>query len=284
MQRRRTYLAAVGTAIATAGCFGGSNDDESNGSKRSDGTDTPSGPAVQSFDQPLAAGNAEVSLSKPAVQDSYFAALSEETIAVMAVNGKRFVFLTVDSTGDVAPKLEDFTFEAGDSSARAWTAYDGVVPARNPTAKAPYTPERGSGWIGFAVPAPLKGDHVVSLSVGGETVRTRLPESTRSSLQKPIAEYDVSNFSAPESASPGDTVTVSFDIENTNGTAGVFHGALNGPEPKLFELQFAAGGSETREVELTAKANDEEENEMDLVLYAVGARERASVSLGDGGN
>ncbi|WP_435360204.1 hypothetical protein [Haloarchaeobius sp. DFWS5] len=286
MQRRRTYLAAVGTAIATAGCFGfgGSNEDDDSGpdgQAEITGTDTTTDSDVQSFGDPLSAGDAEVTLSKPAVQDSYFAQLAQDTIGVMAVDGMRFVFVAVESTGDTAPELDDFSLEAGDYSGRGWTAYESVTPARNPTGDGPYDPESGSGWLGFAVPAPLQEDHVISLSVGGETVRTRLPDSAGKALESPVAEFEITNFSVPESASSGDTVSVSLDVKNSNDTAGVFHGALNAPETKLLNLEFEAGASTTWEGELTAEANDEENNEMDLVLYAVGAREKASVSLGD---
>ncbi|WP_267641642.1 hypothetical protein [Haloarchaeobius amylolyticus] len=280
MQRRRTYLAAIGTSIATAGCFGfGDSDGETDGTTPHP-TDTPSGPSVTAFGDPLTAGRASVTLSKPAVQDSYFARLSENAAGVMAIEGKRFLFVNVESTGDTDPKLEDIRFEAGDYSARAWTAYESIAAAVDPTGEAPYTPENGSGWVGFAVPAPLEEDHLITLSVGGQTARTRLPEQGRAALAQQIAAFEVSNFSAPESASPGDTITVSVDVKNTNGTAGTFQGVVNGPDPKLFELAMDAGTEQTWSTELTAKATDEENTEMALALHAVGTRERATVSLG----
>ncbi|WP_435320177.1 hypothetical protein [Haloarchaeobius sp. TZWSO28] len=291
MFSRRSYLTAVGSALATAtaGCSGNSNPGgDADATGTAPGTATQGGetgtteidaPDAQPFDQALQAGDVTVSLSNPVVQDSYFTRLAADAGGVMAVEGTRFVFVTVESTGTTAPSLEDLGMESAETAGSAWTDYEGVTPARPPTGAEPYDPERGTGWVGFTVPAPLQTYHRIALSVGEETARTQLPESVRGQLSAPVPTYEVSEFSAPESASPGDAITVSATVSNTSDAAGTFRGALNGAETTFVDRELQAGSTTEWQTEVTATATDEDANELDLSFQAVGVQEGATVSL-----
>ncbi|WP_435348246.1 hypothetical protein [Haloarchaeobius sp. HRN-SO-5] len=274
MPRRRPLLAAVGTALATAGCL---VDDGSPGTDRRDTqsdsldpgtTGTPPSDDPRPFSETLDVGDLRVRLSGPAVQHSFLHLVQPDTMGVKALDGRQFVFVGVGVEGEPRPAAEDVSLLVDGESVAGWTSYGHRSPYSVGVATGngrPYSADGEDGWVGFDVPAPVSDDPRLRFSVDGGRATTSLPDRAVEALRTPPPSFSVSEFSAPDSVGPDEPIPVSATVTNEGDGPGSFRASLNqlgpmyGPGP--VEVALGAGESERWEESITVHRglNDVEE-------------------------
>ena len=246
---RRSFV--VGAAALCAGCVGSPR---RSGTPQGTPDDTPvqtsaTRPAEseQSLGESATVGDVKVRLHDAVVQHSYVSLVYPDFADVVAPEGRQFLFLTVDVSGDgAAPSPDSFAVTAGETVATGRNRGESGRPYRDGRL---YTAEHGAGWLLFELPAPVESDRVaLELDRGTSGAATwTLPDEVTGRLRAPPPEFEVRDFEAPAEVRPDEPIEVSATIANAGEGAGTFRASLNqegdalyGAAPLSFDLEAGA--------------------------------------------
>lgn len=119
-------------------------------------------------------------------------------------------------------------------------------------------------WVAFEVPRPFEGspELVVRDTAGDVRRRWSLPRSTAAAMRRPPPQFDVVEFTLPDSIDAGAPIDLSLTVENAGAGEGVFRGVVNrswpayGPWDALDERSIPAGERETWTPTMSAPTAD----------------------------
>ena len=230
--RRRTLRALGATALGAsiAGCSSGDDaptddpgDEENDDSPTDEGDDERSdGVTVQS----VAVRPEVVTLNTPDSYGVYGGRSSQYVVAEVAV-----------ASPDDHP-LESFAVETGGETYDTTSVGPGQENAFLAGLGGAYR-VRGndsSGWLAFSLPKPLEAE---TATLTWEGASHEFGEAALERLRRPPASFDV-RFEAPDTVTPGETVTAAVTAENTGDVDGTFVGALNRVGPRIAYAPEAA--------------------------------------------
>ncbi|QLH80878.1 hypothetical protein [Halosimplex pelagicum] len=259
MNRREVLAGFAAGAVALPGCLGDS-DGAGDGSPSATPTGTPTetAPPETAGEPPTgttdgtepgtdAGANADF-VDETLVVPELAAPNSPDSLGVYGDRDEQFVVALLAGDPETAPPVEEIELVADGVSYRATTD---VGPQRWGLFDlgGPYLPDRDAfaGWVVVRLPKPLDADEVRLSWPGGESW---LADDALAALARPPASFEVRSFTAPETAEPGESVTVRFEVANTADVAGTFVAAVNrnwpayGPVAGL-RLPVAAGETAT---------------------------------------
>ncbi|WP_435360206.1 hypothetical protein [Haloarchaeobius sp. DFWS5] len=247
MQRRRTLLATLGAAVATAGCFTGDDGPPTDTSRReTDSRDTQSetrdsgttgttpDQSPQPFSEPLDVGDSSIQLTGPVVQHSFFHRLTPDSLGVTgAPTDHQFLFIGVGIESEPRPGASEFTVTTDETTATAWRSFENQRVADLGVANGdyPYSADGEDGWLGFDLPAPLSGEPRLEISVNDGSAATSLPQGTVASLGSPPPSFTFDELSYPEEVESGEPIRVRTTVTNEGAGAGTFRAVVNQTGP-----------------------------------------------------
>lgn len=236
MPSRRACLASL-PALALAGCAGRSG----NPSETATATASPTASATSNDPGVDIRDDASVTFSVRYVRNY-------DHNGVYAVEGKQFVFLSLDDTDEPHHSLSAFSMLADGDPSPA-TTFEGVEPhalgANEPVYEYDNPFERGdTGWVCFVVPANLDDPPELRVASDDGTHRLPVPGAERALQPPPAWEFTAS---APESVPSFSTFDIEISAENVGDGAGVFRGAVNfeniSAHTETFEFALGPGES-----------------------------------------
>ncbi|WP_323190686.1 hypothetical protein [Halostella sp. PRR32] len=219
---RRRYLGSAASAlgIAVAGCLdqAGSASDDTNDS---DDETTP--------DETTFAG---VEVGNVRATPELVAMNTPDSIGTFGDSDEQYVVATVSAEGSSAPEYGAFELDAGGTT-HSPDEDAGGMNGHLWTFESPYQTRFGSndsteGWIAFTVPKPLDGESAAITWPGGGR---SLDSDAVDYLARPPTEFEIREFTAPDSVEVGEEATVSGTVENVGDVDGTFVAARNRSGP-----------------------------------------------------
>lgn len=298
MNRRRFLAVAGGGLSLAAGCTSRSSDPAGStpDSSPSDATETPtvtptdSGSTTAPSDGTTSppgedAGEAaDVSVGDVAVQPDVVAMNYPDSVDVFGHRDERYVVASVTAADGAAPARDEFALElAGKTYAPTLSVGDHGMDYRFFDRGRAYAREDATGWLLFAVPAPVAAESPALAWPGGEH---RLSEAAAARLSRPPTSFEVVEFAAPAAVEPGATATLSATVENTGDADGTFVLGLNRVGPRVAYAPVARAAvsvpaGETATWEYASDAGDRAEagDDMQFHLEWRGGRESRTVEF-----
>lgn len=265
MNRRRA-LAALGTALAPAGCLAGLNDQHDEASTP---TDTPTESATATREPTLAIGDAyetadgrRIVVTAVHLRRSVFDLFVPDAVEPLVEPDSQFVFLTLslDHPDAAVPDPGSFSL-AFDDATYPGAGRVGGVPIDDqlsmpndvvhPTPERAVEVDRDRATVGFEVPLSPETDHaVVEWDGGEETARWAWDDGLVEALSQP-PEFEVAEIETVDSFTCGESFDTSVTVENHGGRDGVFDAIVRIVDPVYEEhpptisLTVPAGGRAT---------------------------------------
>lgn len=235
MPSRRAYLASL-PALTVAGCTGRSG---------TPSEETAQSPTSAESPSPDGAG---VEIRDTTVEFSVRYVRNYDHNGVYAVEGRQFVFVSLDDTEEPHRSLSTFSLIA-DGDPYPATTFEGDEPhalgANEPAYEYDNPFERGdTGWVCFVVPANLDAPPELRVEHDAGASRLPVPDAERATQPPPEWEFTAN---APETVSAHSTFDIEITAENVGEGPGIFRGAVNfeniSAHTETFELSLAPGES-----------------------------------------
>ena len=230
MPSRRAYLASL-PGLALAGCAG-----------------RPGAPSEGTTQSPTSVPNAPgIEIRGTSVTFSVRYVRNYDHNGVYTVEGRQFVFVSLDDTAEPHHSLSAFSLLAGGDSypATIFESGEHSLGANEPAYEYDNPFERGdTGWACFVVPANL--DSPPELRVEGDSSDHRLTVPGVERATQPPPEWEFT-ASAPETVPAYSTFDIEITAENVGNGDGVFRGAVNfenvSAHTETFEFALSPGES-----------------------------------------
>ncbi len=224
---RRRLLAALAVP-SVAGCLGGGSPDP--GTTTDDDATTTD---TTTTDATSTTAESDASVSDVAVLPELAVMDSPDSISTTGDRDEQFFVATVADGGSLDVGAFELDLNGETYPATTEIGYGSRIWGRGLA----YRADDGEGWLAFRLPKPLSADAATLTWPGGQHA---LREDALERLALPPTTFEVREFTAPDSASPGDTVTATLTVANVGDADGTFVGALDRVGPMVAHAPAAA--------------------------------------------
>jgi hypothetical protein len=298
MPSRRTYIAGIATVLASAaGCTNRGNPSGTDTPTDVDVTDPKKSPFGTPTEPPEEAkrpvGDDTVAVTDIVARKAVTYQSTMGSGGVLATDDRQYVVASVQT--DAALSLEAFSLRAAGDS---WPA--GLPDTRGAMNYAVAgheggevgSPVGGGGpkFVAVDLPSPLDADEpVIRVKHDDDTAEWTLTDAAVETLAAPAPSFELESFSAPDTVSQGEEMTVELIATNTTNTAGRFLAAVYWPtariedddESHIIDASVDAGATTTQSVTIDTANTAFEDGPVTLELAGhVAAEAEVQVAAG----